>query len=84
MAKKVYGKLEGENKVNLGIAENFGEYLEIKREYRNVFGYDISFNVEEMSKEEYTAAKAKAWSKLFASLFGPITNVLTSITQTKK
>ena len=76
----VCGKLDGEEKVPLEIAENLEDVLRIRREYRDVFGLNISFRYNTVSTKEYAEAKAKAWSKVFAALNGPITNVLTGLT----
>lgn len=84
-AVMVFGNLEGEQKVALGMVENKMEYDELKAEYREVFGEaNISFTFREISKKDYAKAKAEAWANVFKSLNGPITNVLTSITQKRK
>ena len=68
MAVIVCGKLPGEFKVNLEIAENIKEVIDIKNEYKNVFGSQITLWTKKISKAELQKAKKAALANLLNGL----------------
>ena len=55
--------------VSLGVVEKIEEIRDIATEYCKVFGMDETlFAFRTLSEEEYTTAKKKAFSELFAAL----------------
>jgi PII-like signaling protein len=68
MALKIFGQLDGEMPVVLGIAEKAEEVIQITSEYAEVYEDKITFMSSKVSKKELQRLRNEAFGNLFKSL----------------
>jgi hypothetical protein len=74
---RVYGQLLGDDgDVELGIAKDTEEAIEIANEYHSVFGSNIELYLKVITEKEYADEKRKALANLFGCLNGPMNKVI--------
>lgn len=82
---RMFGTLENEQNVDLGIVENINDVKSTVKEYSDVYGYngEIKYSFAKVCETEIAVEKERALANLFSALTGPINNVFSELLTNK-